>query len=335
MRLGWFVPLHRNLKDYNRVLASVWIRCLQLIEPLHTIGYESVINQPWSPMDVAIFLRVQGVWAQRLQRFLQRRGVKTVFSVIVNYYEQEGNMPSRDYSVSADQIKNCITMTKRADAVITASRFLMTRGQQYNPNVVYIPDTVTRKHFRLTKPISDFNQSPLRLIWAGHGSKAHFIDRINETLQDLPLQLTIIADHPPHLKVPFNFVKWRYETFPEEIIRGDICISPRVLDNSYDRGHSNFKIMVFLAQGVPALVSPQDSYVEVVRDGYNGFICYDPKDWRTHLQRLVNDRALLSTMSKNAIESAKPYLTENILAHYDTFFQQVGAGEQITYQSLK
>lgn len=323
IRLGWFIPLHRTLKDYNRVMASIWIRCLEMVGPLQTMGYESVINQPWAPLDIAVFLRIQGFWGQQLQRFLQWRGVKTVFSVVVNYYEREGNVAKIADSISDEQIKNCIAMTKGTDAVIAASNFLVKRSERYNPNAVYIPDSVNQEHFRFTKPISDFDRSPLMLIWAGYSVKAHFIEEVYKTLQDIPVQFSIIADQPPALDVPFDFVEWRYETFPREILKGDICISPRVLDNSYDRGHSNFKIMVFLAQGVPVLASPQDSYLEVIRDGYNGFICHTPEDWRKYLLQLIENRTLLRQMSVNAKESAKPYFIENILDRYDTLFRQL------------
>jgi hypothetical protein len=156
--LGWFIPFQRSYKDYNRVIASVWIRCLEMIEPLRVKGYLSTINQPWAPMDIAIFHRVQGFWAQQLHRLLRLRGVKTIFSVVVNYYEREGNVTL----VSDSQIKDCVTMTREADAVITVSQFLKTRAEQYNPNVVYIPETVNREHFCHTKSISDYAHSPLR-----------------------------------------------------------------------------------------------------------------------------------------------------------------------------
>jgi glycosyltransferase involved in cell wall biosynthesis len=327
MRIGWFIPFQRSYKNYNRVLPSVWIRCLQLIAPLRSIGCDSVINRPWASMDIAMFLRVQGSWAQQLQRFLRQRGVKTIFSAVVNYYEREGNTTRIRHSVHDDQIQDCIAMSNGADAVVTASRFLMERARRHNPNVIYIPDTVMRSHFCLTKSPSDFEHSPLTLIWAGHSVKAHFIDSVCRIMYDLPVKLTIIADRPPDLAMPFTFVEWCYETFPSEILKGDICISPRILDNSYDQAHSNFKIMVFLAQGVPALVSPQDSYTEVIQDGYNGFVCHSSSDWRKHLEKLIANRSLLQTMSVNSVESAQPYLTENILSRYDTFFQRVSAGE--------
>lgn len=329
LRIGWFIPWHRTLKDYDRVLASVWIRCLELIGPLQELGYKSTINQPWAPMDIAIFVRLQGPWAQRLQRFLQLRRVKTIYSAIVNYYQYEGNMPTSSYAMSRQQIDNCIAMTIQANAVLTASRHILAQAQKYNPNAAYVPDSVGEKHFCLTKPVSDFERSPINLIWAGHASKAHFIDQVMASLQQLPVKLTVLAEHPPDLKTPFKFVRWRYETFPGEIIKGDICISPRVLDNSYDLGHSNFKIMVFLAQGVPALVSPQDSYVEVVRNGFNGYVCQTTEDWVTYLQAMLQDRSQLAEMSRNAIESAQPYLTETVLAHYDALFQRIAAGQPV------
>lgn len=336
IRIGWFIPVQYNYKDYNRVMASVWIRCLQLIEPLQTLGYESTINQPWKKVDIAIFLRVQGSWAQKLQRYLQWRGVKTIFSVIVNYYEREGNIEKIRRTVTDEHIKQCITMTREANAVVTCSHFLRTRAEQHNDNVFYLPDTVTRRHFNRTKNTLDFDRLPLKLIWSGKASKAHFLEDVYNTVSDLPIELIIIADEPPLLNVPYKFVQWRYETFPEEIVKGDICISPRILDNSYDYGHSNFKIVVFLAQGVPVLASPQDSYLEVVNNGDNGFICPDLQSWRSNLLHLIEHRSLLQEMPEKCIQSAEPYLTENVIRSYDQLLRQLVADNVHNfYQNLK
>ncbi|MEM7033810.1 MAG: glycosyltransferase [Chloroflexota bacterium] len=305
IRIGWFIPLQRSRKDYDRVQASVWIRCLSLIEQLRPLGYHSTINQPWAPMDIAIFLRVEGDWAQRLLRFLKWRGVKTVYTAVVNYYQRQGNADKISHLVSDQQMHNCLSMTQAADAVITVSRYLKGMAETHNNDVFYLPDSVTRSHFHFTKATDDFNRTKLKLIWSGQSTKAATIDTLHDVIQDLPVTLTIVSNAPPKLKTPFDFVPWHYQTFPQEIVKGDICISPRILDNSYDQGHSNFKIMVFLAQGMPVLASPQDSYLEVIKDGYNGFICYTADDWRNHLQTLIENRALLSDMSTNAVASAE------------------------------
>ena len=328
MKLCWIIPRSDDYTDYNRALASVWIRCLQLIEPLRAMGYESMVNEPKADADIAIFFRVQDRRTQALLKKMKKRGIKTVFIAGINYYERTGNVERIKASVLDHQIVECIRMTELADMVIVSSRFLLDRAQRYNDNAHYIPDSVSRDHFRLAKSKQDFLKPSLNLRWAGHAAKASLINGIAGAIEGLPVTLTVIAEKPPQLSVPYEFVNWQYETFPDVIAAGDICISPRILDNSYDQGHSNFKIMVFLAQGVPALVSPQDSYVEVVRDHFNGFVCRDLRGWRQRLSYLVEHREVFGEMSRNAIASAQPYLTASVLSRYHELFSALASSPQ-------
>lgn len=315
MKILWMIPEYPNYQDYNRVLASVWIRCLQLLLPLKRLGHESIINKPSAKADIAIFFRIQDRNAQSIMEEMKKKGTKTIFNVVVNYYERVGNL--NKVSISDQQISDCIRMTELADKVIVSSRFLLGPASRHNKNTVYIPDTVSREHFRCTKRREDFFKDVLDLRWAGHAVKASFLNDFYPAFKDLPVKFTVIAEKRPDLDFPFEFIKWDYRSFPQDITAGDICISPRIIDNSYDQGHSNFKIMVFLAQGVPALVSPQDSYLEVIRDHYNGFVCEGIDQWRERVIYLLSHRDILPEMSLNAIESSTPYLTENIIRDYE------------------
>lgn len=94
--------------------------------------------------------------------------------------------------------------------------------------------------------------------------------------------------------------------------------------------------MVFLAQGVPVLASPQDLYLEVVNNGDNGFICPDLQSWRSNLLHLIEHRSLLQEMPEKCIQSAEPYLTENVIRSYDQLLRQLVADNVHNfYQNLK
>jgi glycosyltransferase involved in cell wall biosynthesis len=299
-----------------------------MIKPFKTIGCKSMTNKPEADADIAIFFRVKGKKIEKQLMQMKDRGIKTVFDVNVNYYEQKGNLQRMRGLVSDEQVRDCISMTKKADAVVTASRFIQRRAERHNSHVHYIPDSVNQDHFSFRKSPDSFSKERLNLVWSGHSEKAAYIDSVAENLSDLPVTFTVISNKPPKLKTPHRFVQWHYKRFPRDIVKGDICISPRILDNSYDKGHSNFKILVFLAQGIPVLASPQESYAEVVQNHYNGFICQNFGDWKRWVKYLIENRHVLDEMSQNAVASASPYLTMNIVSSYSKLFTDLVPGFQ-------
>lgn len=326
MVINWIIP-PGNHNDYNAVSGSVWIRCLQMIKPFKKLGWESVINQYDEKTDLVIFIRRQDNQSQFILQNLRRLMVKTVFLTGVNYYERTGNLTKVDRSVSLDQIKNCISMTYNSNAVLVSSQFLKERASRYNPNVYYIPDSIDMHHFLFKKNAHDYDKDELILVWCGVSVKAWVLNILKDAIKDLPLRLLVISDKKPDLDVPFEFEKFDYHTFPQTILRGDICVCPRVLDNSYDMGHSNFKINVFLAQGIPAFVSPQESYEEVFQIGSEkrpiGQIIEQPSDWKKMFIKALDNRDTLKKASFNAIEKVRPYSTERVLEQYEKMFKQL------------
>ena len=120
------------------------------------------------------------------------------------------------------------------------------------------------------------------------------------------IPLVVVSDAKPALSIPFEFVRWRHATAPRDLLRGDVCIAPRDVDNAYNRGHSFFRIGVFLAQGVPVIAGPVPSYAEVLRPGDNGLVCATGPEWDAALDAVMEDRARLGRWSGAAVAAMAP-----------------------------
>ena len=133
----------------------------------------------------------------------------------------------------------------------------------------------------------------------------------------------VISTTPPDLPGPFTFIPWNYHNFPNSILEGELCVAPRNLHNIYNQGHSNFKIGVFMAQGVPALGAPLDSYRELIERTGAGLICNGAEEWEEALDRLLADRELLKRWSAAAYEGMEPYTTEKVAQRYYDLFTEL------------
>lgn len=295
--------------------ASVWIRCLQLVPYLETAGIRSEINGTGRDTKLAVFVRRQDAESRWLAESLKARGIKIVFDLNVNYFDETGLMGA-GYGTTAERVQECLAMVSVADAVCCSSQFIAARARSYHPNVVCLPDSFDTSHFRYRKPSADFDGKSIRAIWSGVSSKAGELDPVIPLLQARGISLTVISDAPPKLNCPFQHVPWSYHTFPVRLLDGELCLGPRRVDNPYDQGHSFFKIGIFMSAGVPALASPVPSYLELVGRPDCGRVCRSLVDWESALDETIADRDLLRQWSEKSIEAARPYRTGTVAEQY-------------------
>jgi glycosyltransferase involved in cell wall biosynthesis len=323
LTVTWFVPVgHR---DYDRMPASVWIRCLQLHPFLERLGVRCLINDRRARADVAVLVRMQDGRALELARELRAAGTRVIFDLCVDYLDVTGLL-GEGYGVTERHRQECLAMLDVVDAVTTASAFIAGRVVEHHPRVVYIPDSIDRQHFRHTKTYPEPSGAPPTAIWCGVAVKAPDLEPILPMLRARKIPLVVVADRRPRLSAPFEFVRWRHATAPHDLLRADVCVAPRLLDTSYNLGHSFFKIGIFLTQGVPAVASPVPSYAEVLRAEQTGLVCTSPEEWEAALDRLLADPQILARWSPAAVEAMRPYWSENLAPEYRRLFLELADG---------
>jgi len=334
MIINWFIPEEGlsfsrfrqicGLSPYNydRHLASVWIRCLQLIPYLSVHGVRSLINDKHAKADIAIFLRRYDSKSLELLKNQKDKKAKVILDLCVNYFDVTGLFPGGYGSTEkvSNQIKKLVEQT---DLVICASDYIRKKASENHSYTEYIPDSINYEYFRCKKVKRDFEKSKLSAIWSGQSVKSDEIAELYLTLKERSIPLTIISNKNINLPGPYKYIPWSYYTFPKNIVKGDFCISPRSTDNTYDLGHSHFKIGVFMAQGVPALAAPLPSYKEVIGKTGGGRICASDREWEIELDEVLENRKRLWEWSQAAHEGMKEYSTESVTRKYVEVFQKL------------
>ena len=100
MKIGWYFPSPRIYKlsqrffslpyNYDYFLASVWIRCLQLVPELNKRGISSVFNEQKANCDIAIFLRDFSPQIQETIRYQRANGARIAIDLCVNPFDVTG-----------------------------------------------------------------------------------------------------------------------------------------------------------------------------------------------------------------------------------------------------
>lgn len=95
---------------------------------------------------------------------------------------------------------------------------------------------------------------------------------------------------------------WRYS---------DIVIIPVRLSLEENRVKSSNRAVQAFALGKPVIASPLPAYLEVIVDGFNGYIYADEEELKKILLDLTRER--VSDMQKNALQSLNSYKLEKII----------------------
>lgn len=302
------------------------------------------LYRPWQRFDAVVFLKSMNAQSQRLAAALRERGTRVLFDVNVDYFTPAtGTFYYRGMAPTAQQTADAQAMAALSDALIADSSHLATVCAQHHRQVRWIPDNVD---LSLVPPTLGMKRDGrLHLLWSGEAVKLfellsiesvlrRFADRIRLTLVTNDLAAMDRWFEPykersermlggiEHAVVPFTSIRALLEIYSA----GGVFISPRFLDNSYNWGHTEWKITLPMACGRIALGSPLPSYRDVAeRSGGAGIrLCENEDVWCGSLDEILSGRLDFAAEENAAREVvAKFYGTPVVAKAHRAFVAEV------------
>jgi glycosyltransferase involved in cell wall biosynthesis len=71
-----------------------------------------------------------------------------------------------------------------------------------------------------------------------------------------------------------------------------------LVDHPWERGKCGYKLVQYMASGLPVVASPVGVNTELVAHGINGFLASSAAEWVDGISRLVGDERLRSRMAQ-------------------------------------
>ena len=87
---------------------------------------------------------------------------------------------------------------------------------------------------------------------------------------------------------PSDFVRWREADEPELFAEFAVGIMP-LPDTPYTRSKAGFKLLQYMAAGVPVVASPVGINGDLVLRSGGGLLAESPEEWETALRRLLEE----------------------------------------------
>lgn len=188
-----------------------------------------------------------------------------------------------------------------ARGVTAGNEWLAEYAMRHNPRVSVVPTAIDADRF------TPGNPGDVPLVWTGTSSNLRFLAQIAPALRRVPgAKLLVICDRPPDdLGVPTEFVRWSESSEVDSLRRGRIGIMP-LPDTDWSKGKCGFKLLQYLACGIPCVASPVGVNPEILEGGACGLLARTEDEWVESLTRLLRDTALartLATRGRTRVES--------------------------------
>lgn len=191
-------------------------------------------------------------------------------------------------------------IARNAQVVLAGNSYIADWFSPYAGDVRIVPTAVDTDLIRPRKASKNGTGSESYTIgWIGTSSNYASLYRIEKSLEQFlrhhQAQFLIVCDQPPKfIRLPpekLRYVKWSPEEEVKALHQMDIGLMP-LLPDEWSLGKCSFKMLQYMAAGLPVVVSPVGMNVEVLSMGDIGFPAVTQDDWYEALSSLYHDPSL-------------------------------------------
>lgn len=182
-----------------------------------------------------------------------------------------------------------------ASAVLAGNQYIADWFSSFNKNVIIVPTAVDVERFF---PIESIDEGEFVIGWIGTRGNLPYLEGISFVLSaffkrvDNAVLLVVSDGYPILTEVLQNrirYIPWSEAGEVDAIQKMDVGIMP-MPDNEWTRGKCSFKMLQYMACGIPVVVSPVGMNAEVLGKGNVGFGVTSQDDWFDSLVYLHENR---------------------------------------------
>src|SRR5690554_1250676 len=193
------------------------------------------------------------------------------------------------------------SVMRYADLVWVGSSYLEERALRAGAvRVKRLPTVIDPMRYRQKIHIS--NKPFVTIGWIGSPNTSKYLDGIINVLERLHqvhnIQFLMVNGEK---KLSFTgrleMVPWSEEGEVDAILQMDIGIMP-LPDNPWERGKCGYKLIQYMACGVPVVATPIGINKDIVHHGVNGYLACDEDEWVDCLGKFVTDVKIRQEMGR-------------------------------------
>jgi len=248
-----------------------------------------------------------------LERLLARRTARLVYDTDDATYLRPAFTPHTPFQ-RLRHFDKVADLVRRARWVSVASEPIAAWARHYNSNVSVLPMAVDLAEYdRARRPPGPAD--PVVLGWAGTAAGLRYLEALAPVLRQVaeryPIAVRVISGGYARVCLPDLPVEarpWRADSALEDLAGFDVGLVP-LDDTPFERAKFPFKLLQYLALGVPSVSARVGLACKVVEHDRNGLLAGSPDEWVDAVSSLIESVALRKKLAKNGRETVSASYT--------------------------
>jgi len=198
----------------------------------------------------------------------------------------------------------------RAQKIVVGNSYLADFARTYSDDITVIPTCIdTGKYVPIRYKTSNRKGTRITIGWMGTSVNYPFLNTLEKVFIEIKarypgVDLRVVSEQAPPKNLPVEYKRWSVETEISDLQSFDIGIMP-LDDNPWSRGKCGFKLLQYMACGVPVVASPVGINSEIVAHGVNGYLAEGVDEWIRSLSSLVEGAQLRQDFGKRGRQNIK------------------------------
>ncbi len=269
------------------------------------------------------------LWVEKLALVGKKRIIFDYDDAIFHNYDRPGNTLVN--WLCRDKI---FKLVQKAAAVITGSPYLTEKLAPFAKRVVEIPTSIPFKKYEDALPAESNSatvKKPFRIGWIGSKTTSPNILLVKPALlqlqKEFDIELVLIGFYKPLLPqlegLRYTALPWEEHTEISTMKTFDAGIMP-LERNDFNNGKCGFKLIQYMACGLPTISTPLAANVKIDHGAGNLFAS-TTEEWEACFRQLIThaDGFKMDTGNKNREIIREQYSTEANWSKYLSVFRQV------------
>lgn len=350
------------LSRYSALGASSRLRMIQFIKPLaeksiivdlHPLFSDEYLQKHYNNVSAGLFTdillptlkrlkillsasRYDVIWLQQeafpfIPWFFEQLGARALPPIIMDcddaIFHRYDKNPSRIIRHFLGRKIDHVMATSQI--VFAGNRYLAERAKNAGAkNVEHVPTVLDPSRYRFDRAAQP---SHFRVGWVGTKSTSNYLYGIAPALaraqKELGAEVVVIGAKGLNIPgVTLTYIEWTEDTEASEIEKLSIGIMP-LADTPWEYGKCGYKLLQYMACGLPVVASPIGANKDIVTEAATGFLPTSNTGWFDALKTIHDNRELAAAFGlagRKRVESS--YSINTVLPVIERGFRLAAGG---------
>jgi glycosyltransferase involved in cell wall biosynthesis len=214
---------------------------------------------------------------------------RTVLDFDDAIYLRKPRVPGGPAGDSAWRRRKFAATCRVMDLVVAGNEELAAEARRFARSVAIVPTAIDVDRYPATPPAAG---GPPTVVWIGRPENLIYLELVRPALVEIAsrhpdLRLRVIcSEFPDWPEVNVERVPWSTSEEVSSLATADLGIMP-LGDDGWSRGKCAFKLLQYMAAGLPTVASPVGANLSAVVEGETGWFATDTASWAKAIERVL------------------------------------------------